>query len=55
MEAKVLLEEYRNHYNQEGSHSALGYWTLAEFAALCEPASADKDLTKELELVTALS
>ena len=55
LEAKVLVEEYRNHYNQERPHSALGYRTPAEFAASCEPASADEDLTKELESVIALS
>ena len=56
LEAKVLIEEYRNHYNQERPHSALGYRTPAEFAAsCCEPASTDEDLTKELESVTTLS
>ena len=54
-EAKVLIEEYRNHYNCERPHSALGYQTPAEFAASCELGSADEDLTKELESVTTLS
>ncbi len=55
LEAKVLVEEYRNHYNRERPHSALGYRTPAEFAAAYEAASADEDLTKELESITALS
>jgi putative transposase len=56
LEAKVLVDEYRNHYNHRRPHSALGYRTPAEFAASCEPASAeDEDLTKELESVIALS
>jgi putative transposase len=55
LEAQVLVEEYRNHYNQERPHSALEYQTPAEFAASCELASADEDLRKELESVTALS
>ncbi len=55
LEAKVLVEGYRNHYNRERPHSALGYRTPAEFAASCEPSGADEDLTKELESVTALS
>jgi putative transposase len=55
LEAKVLVEEYRNHYNCERPHSALGYRTPAEFGASCELASADEDLTKELESVTTLS
>jgi putative transposase len=55
LEAKVLVEEYRNHYNHERPHSALGYLTPAEFAASCEPASTDEELRKELESVIALS
>jgi len=55
LEAKVLVEEYRNHYNHRRPHSSLGYRTPAEFAASCEPASVDEDLTKELESVIALS
>ena len=57
LEAKVLVEEYRNYYNCERPHSALGYLTPAEFAAAsCELAtSAEEDLTKELESVTTLS
>lgn len=48
LEAKVLAEEYRNHYNQEQPYSALGYRTLAEFGALCELTGVDAGLTKEL-------
>jgi putative transposase len=56
LEAKVLVKEYRNHYNnQRRPHSALGYWTPAEFAATCDAESAERDLTKELESVSALS
>jgi transposase InsO family protein len=55
LEAKVLVEEYRNHYNHERPHGALDYLTPAEFAALCEPASVDEELRKELESVSALS
>jgi putative transposase len=56
MEAKVLVEEYRDHYNQERPHSGLRYLTPAEFAAWCELASsADVDLRKELESASALS
>jgi putative transposase len=36
LEAKVLVEEYRIHYNHERPHSALGYRTPAQFAALCD-------------------
>jgi putative transposase len=55
LEAKILIKEYRNHYNRERPHSALGYRTPAEFAASCEPSGADEALTKELESITALS
>ena len=55
LEAKVLVEEYRNHYNRERPHSALGYRTPAEFAASCEVTVEDEDLTKELESITVLS
>lgn len=55
LEAKVLVEEYRNHYNQERPHSALGYLTPAEFGALCELESVDEELRKELKSVSALS
>jgi len=54
-EAKVLVEEYRNHYNGERPHSALGYRTPAEFAALCESVGVEEDLAKELESAIALS
>jgi transposase InsO family protein len=50
-----LVEEYRNHYNRERPHSALGYRTPAEFAAAYDAAGANEDLTKELESITALS
>jgi putative transposase len=33
-EAKVLAEDYRNHYNHRRPHGALGYLTPAEFAAI---------------------
>ena len=55
LEAKVLVEEYRNHYNRERPHSALGYRTPAEFAVSCEVTVEDEDLTKELESITVLS
>jgi len=55
LEAKVLVEDYRNHYNQRRAHSALGYRTPAEFAASCGSASVEMALTKELQSVTTLS
>jgi len=55
LEAKVLVEEYRSHYNRERAHSALAYLPLAKFAASCELVSVDKDFTKKLESATTLS
>jgi putative transposase len=55
LEAKVLVEEYRNHYNQERPHSTLSYRTPAGFAAGCELDNVDEDITKELESVITLS
>ncbi len=37
IEAKVVVEEYRQHYNQRRPHSAIGYKTPAEYAELCRP------------------
>lgn len=33
-EAQILLEEYREHYNRERPHGALGYLAPAKFAVL---------------------
>ena len=56
LEAKDLVEEYRQHYNHERPHSALDYRTPAVFAAsCCELERVDEELRKELESVSALS
>ncbi len=55
LEAKVLVKEYRGHYNHERPHSALGYRTPIEFAASCESASGHTALAKELQSATTLS
>jgi putative transposase len=55
LEAKVLVEDYRNHYNQRRPHSALGYRTPTEFAASCGSASVEIASTKELQSVPTLS
>jgi putative transposase len=36
LEAKVLVGDYRGHYNHHRPHSALGYQTPAEFAAAAD-------------------
>jgi putative transposase len=47
LEAKVLVEEYRQHYNGRRPHSALGYRTPSEFAASCEVIAAKEDAIGE--------
>jgi putative transposase len=49
VEAKVLVEDYREHHNQRRPHSALGYRTPPEFAALCRSAGVDAGIGKELQ------
>ena len=56
LEAKVLVEDYRGHYNHRRPHSALGYLTPAEFAAFADldrKVAAGKP--EELESVFTLS
>ena len=36
LEAKVLVEDYREHYNHNKPHSALGYQIPAEFAGVAD-------------------
>src|SRR5215210_2785657 len=53
LEAKVLVEDYRGHYNHQRPHSALGYQTPAEFVAAADLGS--KEEPQELESVLTLS
>lgn len=61
LEAKVLVEEYREHYNRRRPHSALGYRTPLKFATACRATIAanegivGEEREKELELVPVLS
>ncbi|MDQ3499203.1 MAG: IS3 family transposase [Actinomycetota bacterium] len=55
VEAKVLVEDYREHHNHRRPHSALGYRTPSEFAASCRSAGVDAGIVKELQSATALS
>ena len=55
VEAKVLIEEYREHHNHRRPHSALCYRAPSEFAALCGWAGVDAGIAKELRSATALS
>jgi transposase InsO family protein len=60
LEAKVLVEEYRQHYNNRRPHSALGYWTPSEFAVSCAPIAVSEEVigeehVEELESTLILS
>ncbi|MGI8541364.1 MAG: integrase core domain-containing protein, partial [Rubrobacteraceae bacterium] len=57
LEAKVLVEDYRGHYNHHRPHSALDYRTPAEFAVAADLDTKVKDAEKpeELESVLTLS
>jgi len=57
LEAKVLVEDYREHYNHNRPHSALGYQTPAQFAEAADLESKVEDGGKpeELESVLTLS
>ncbi len=57
LEAKVLVEDYRDHYNHHRPHSALGYQTPAEFAVAADLGRKVQNARKpeELESVLTLS
>jgi putative transposase len=58
-EAKVLAEDYRDHYNHHRPHGALGYLTPAEFAVIealsTQSCSVPTEELKELQSVPRLS
>ena len=54
-EAKVLAEDYREHYNHHRPHGALGYLTPKEFAAVEARRGQDPGCSRELEFVQRLS
>ena len=43
LEAKVLVEDYRRHYNHRRHHSALGYQASAEFVAAADLGSTQEN------------
>ena len=54
-EAKVLVEEYRDHYNHHRPHGALGYLTPVELAAIEALADQGSGPSEQLESVQRLS
>jgi putative transposase len=54
-EAKVLAEDYREHYNHHRPHGALGYLSPTEFAAIEALRGQDTGCSTELESVQRLS
>jgi putative transposase len=55
LEAKLLVEDYRNHYNHHRPHSALGYQTPAEFAVAADLDMKVKEAGKSEELESILT
>jgi putative transposase len=55
LEAKVLVEDYRDHYNHHRPHSALGYQTPAEFGASADLDRKIEDVRKPEELQSILT
>ncbi len=55
LEAKVLVEEYRGHYNHHRPHSALGYQTPAEFAVAADLDGKVENIRKPKELESVLT
>jgi transposase InsO family protein len=55
LEAKVLIEDYRGHYNHRRPHSALGYLTPAEFAVAADLESKVENAGKPAELESVLT
>ena len=49
LEAKVLVEDYRQHYNHHRPHSALGYQTPAEFVVAADLDRKVEDASGKLE------
>jgi hypothetical protein len=55
-EAKVLVEDYRGHYNHHRPHSALGYQTPAQFVVVTDlGGKEDAGEPEELESILTLS
>jgi transposase InsO family protein len=54
-EAKVLAEDYRDHYNHHRPHGALGYLTSVEFAAIEALLAQSSVPAEELESIQRLS
>ena len=55
MEAKVLIEDFRGHYDHRRPHSALGYLTPLEFALATDLDRKVESASKPEELGSVLT
>jgi putative transposase len=55
LEARVLIEDYREHYNHQRPHSALGYLTPAGFVAAADLGGKEENTGKQEELESVLT
>ena len=55
LEAKVLIEDYRGHYNHQRPHGALGYLSPAEFVAVADLGGKEENTGKQEELESVLT
>jgi hypothetical protein len=55
LEVKVLIEDYRDHYNHQRPQSALGYLRPAGFVAAADLGGKEENAGKTEELESALT
>ena len=55
LEERGLIEDYRDHYNHQRPHGALGYLSPAEFVAVADLGGKEENTGKQEELESVLT